>query len=1388
MSLKAALGAVFGALIGLAVGGLPGALKGAVQGYAIGLAFEDTQLAPGPRLEDLKFNDSSYGTVIPRLYGTDRLTANIIWMNRNNLDYRQREEVVAKGLFSDTVRQVYDYYANFAVLLCEGPIDEVLEIKANGYVIYSLEDGINIIGDRNYNLIQNTSGSKTIAEWKEIYENNYDSPGLDPNASDIRIYKGDVGQLPDPIIGQDPTVDAFNVPAFRNCAYVVFQNLALSNIQYRNQLPTLTFKVRRSLNTERDVQAKFRSAENTGIEYFMYIDSIPSTTRDGTSTELNKIILDNFGSGSVFSEVDNGTNEIFSLNPGSSGLIHEVYAITDNKYIHYFGEFGTGLPDSAEDFRTFTYTHPNGIDIPVTAKKKRYWFQTHDIQSLQNTPNQILAEQPTDPKNVTSLIKESMATLFDFDLQVPVLPNSFRSTPVQNLPDWIVCVTDLGDMQVGQRVGDRFVLWNIGRNYNERVQQGTSIVTKQPIYNFEHFRAVYHKGYIYIYNKARYYSYTMEGLIAVDINNLEPRSPVNPPTPALAAPKTQIKKITRFSAKSGLSGSSVSLRLVSRKTVDNFVTPVRKFRSLDPSRVQWNQNILFSHLAIDYEQNKIYCHQFFREDSSSFSELSTLANGAIPPITLDNHSLTELEVGNINNVLSKRYLNDSAIKGQGVEDSYNHHSLRAYTRDGAVYVDFGYYTIKSNDTIEDSYYTAVGCDTRLDIDIFLSGPSIFYPPDLNLSADIESTIGLHSSSLQNLTYNVIPFITTNNSSGFYYRNLISPKLPVFGGSQYQYVQRNQYQIVNTFFNDSQATASESPGFITEEYTVGDIIKEEISRTGKISVEDDLNIDALDTPVKGMSIKDRGPIVSVVKALQDIYIFDMVEYDYKINSDFRKNKVITKVIPEEELGAGERPGEPEYKLTTPRRGQLPSRYYVSFRNEALDYEKDTYVYEDPTSSGNVTLDIKIPLVVNEQEVASLARNLAFSTISARQGIFDFSTSFKHSDIEIGDFVNVNTSDNKSLNLRVINLDKGRPGLVKVSGIVDEPSNYNYQATISGTRSSTVEVQEGNSDLIVVNSLPFYENEDGIGYWVGAYSTLQTEAFSAQLAVLDEADQVIKEGVSLVNVTPVAKVLNSLPDVTITGEFDYRAEMEIQVSEHNRPFFVDRGEDEALATINSNTFFYGSGDSWEIIKIANFEDISEGKIRAKGILRGYKGTAHYGQHRDGEMLVGWIPQATKRILLPEALQDRMLSQIEVAEFTAPIISFNLSKNSNLPLDPTIVHARPTNALPLPPTKLYGYKRTDGSFYLEWVRQARYGVEWSDGTDVPLEQDTETYTVLLKSLVDDEIVAEIFVEEQNSIIIDEPTIISVYGAPQPTLTLAVVQNTDDGDYGNLSDIVTI
>ncbi|MEO7177601.1 MAG: phage tail protein [Allosphingosinicella sp.] len=181
---------------GTAVGGPIGGAIGALVGQQIDGRLFAPRPRQGPRLGELAVQVSSYGSQIPKLFGTMRVAGTVIWATDLK---EERSKSGGKGQ-PKTVN--YSYSANFAVALSGRRILAVRRIWADG------------------KLLRGAAGDfKT--------------------ATGYRLHPGGEEQSVDPLIAAVEGVG--QAPAYRGMAYAVFEDFQLAD--YGNRIPSLTFEV-----------------------------------------------------------------------------------------------------------------------------------------------------------------------------------------------------------------------------------------------------------------------------------------------------------------------------------------------------------------------------------------------------------------------------------------------------------------------------------------------------------------------------------------------------------------------------------------------------------------------------------------------------------------------------------------------------------------------------------------------------------------------------------------------------------------------------------------------------------------------------------------------------------------------------------------------------------------------------------------------------------------------------------------------------------------------------------------------------------------------------------------------------------------------------------------
>lgn len=203
--------------VGSAVGGSVGGPVGAAVGMrigqqlSVGLGGSKTSRHhyEGARLEELAVQTSTYGRVIPQVFGRVRIAGNVIW-SRPIKELATTTTVTTGGgggggkggggggsaPRQTSTQTSYSYYVTLAIAICEGPITRLDRVWA-------------------------------------------DSKLLDLSLGTYRVYHGGEEQMPDPLI--ESVYGVGNTPAYRGMAYVVIEDFPLAS--FGNRIPNFTFEV-----------------------------------------------------------------------------------------------------------------------------------------------------------------------------------------------------------------------------------------------------------------------------------------------------------------------------------------------------------------------------------------------------------------------------------------------------------------------------------------------------------------------------------------------------------------------------------------------------------------------------------------------------------------------------------------------------------------------------------------------------------------------------------------------------------------------------------------------------------------------------------------------------------------------------------------------------------------------------------------------------------------------------------------------------------------------------------------------------------------------------------------------------------------------------------------
>jgi hypothetical protein len=325
------IGGIAGFFIGLPLGN---PFLGFSIGYSIGTAVDyallPTPQVEGPRIDELRMQNSNYGKPIPRIYGSARVAGNIIWLD----EIKHIARTVYDADFKSDVT-THSYYATVAIGICNGPIGGILRIWADNKLIYDMTAG----------------GSEVVTMW--------------PGQNRHQIYLGTEDQEPNGWIvtaeGEDST------PAYRGMAYIVFYDFRLD--EWGGHIPNFNFEVASDIDIATDyvdlggVASVWGSDTLVKDGSYLYKNSaqhwdkinlldnslVASIVHDGTATNFVPAIpLNGF-------DIDNRGN-IITTGKINVGDPDEHFVQLSSRDLHYEGV-------TLESGRWSTGTHPFTTEV-----------------------------------------------------------------------------------------------------------------------------------------------------------------------------------------------------------------------------------------------------------------------------------------------------------------------------------------------------------------------------------------------------------------------------------------------------------------------------------------------------------------------------------------------------------------------------------------------------------------------------------------------------------------------------------------------------------------------------------------------------------------------------------------------------------------------------------------------------------------------------------------------------------------------------------------------------------------------------------------------------------------------------------------------------------------
>lgn len=464
-----------------------------------------------------------------------------------------------------------------------------------------------------------------------------------------------------------------------------------------------------------------------------------------------------------------------------------------------------------------------------------------------------------------------------------------------------------------------------------------------------------------------------------------------------------------------------------------------------------------------------------------------------------------------------------------------------------------------------------------------------------------------------------------------------------------------------------------------------------------------------TLVNGYVVNDRMTARDALQPLMDAYFVDGVDTGGKIKFVLRGGSSVV-TISDDDLAAHIAGGDRPQKLVSTRQQELelPRYVEVTYIDPDANYTFAVQRAEKQITESEELLSIKLPLVLDKDE----AKQIAVKTLIAlwtERTTHVAEVGIKYAYLDPTDVITV-VANNVSYTMRINEMQYS--GLLLTLSMVEtDAASYESEDTGIEVPTEEEEIDYPGPTLLVLIDCPLVtlaNNKLGVYVCTLGYTSSWrgSSIFKNETGTWSDLD---RPWLTSSRDATIGKATDVLADVTDPWIWDEGSTVNVRLLDSS----------DSLSSASELNVLNGSnlgilGD--EIIQWKTATEESDGSYTLSGLLRGRKGSDWAtGSHAIGEYFV-LLDETT--ITFQDMTVDEMddLLYYRAASFGEHIgsgstQSFTSEMRSLMPL--SVQHVSAT-------------RNDSGDIAITWIRRTRINGDWLDGGDVPLGEDSESYSI--------------------------------------------------------------
>ena len=511
-----------------------------------------------------------------------------------------------------------------------------------------------------------------------------------------------------------------------------------------------------------------------------------------------------------------------------------------------------------------------------------------------------------------------------------------------------------------------------------------------------------------------------------------------------------------------------------------------------------------------------------------------------------------------------------------------------------------------------------------------------------------------------------------------------------------------------YFPDLTNVWSDGPAWITGHWIQGKIYSPTLgSVTQDILKRIGISGDKTDTTrmsdlLHGYVINRTTSVRSILETLRTAFFFDIIDSEEKLKFLPRGfNKPIS--VNSDSIV---RHNNTLFKITRIQDIELPKSTSVVYINRLSNYQLGTQRASRNQVNSNNNITINLPIVFDNNQARRIADVTLYNAWQKRL-LYNFTLSNEYIDLEPGDIIDV---DLEEIEHTVLITKVTQGNLIEIEGVSEDISIY---STVS--RTDTDETQQQTNiapsfasrsyiKVLDIPPLPDYNIENNVYVAVTGLEKGWNGATIYASRDNGENYEFISHVTS--NATQ-GKSINRLMPGPISV-IDNKNSVDVILIENS------------LQNISKNTLLNNGNLALlgkEIIQFQNAELIGSNRYRLSGLLRGQLNTEDtIASHKEVEDFV---------LLDDNLLSIEQSTSLIGIEILYKVVPFGENVND---IESMKFTYQGNNLRPFSPIGAKSIKAQNGDITISWTRRTRLNGQWRDYVDIPIDEESEKYNVVI------------------------------------------------------------